>query len=148
MQIIPLTFSHKLWEAAASYADNCSWRAGKNLAKQMRAGKFADWERVFVAIDSGDIAGYCTLVKTDCIPNVDYTPYVSSVFVGEDYRGKRLSERLIQSATDYAREQGFDRVYLVSDHVGLYEKYGFVKIDEKPAPWDPGTMETIFMRMV
>jgi len=40
---------------------------------------------------------------------------------------------------------GFDKVYLVSDHVNLYEKYGFVKIDEKEAPW--GAMETIFMHL-
>jgi len=39
-------------------------------------------------------------------------------------------------------------VYLVSDHVNLYEKYGFVKIDEKPAPWNPDAMETIFMRLI
>lgn len=68
------------------------------------------------------------------------------MFVDEEYRGKRYSEKLINAALEYTGELGFERIYLVSDHVNLYEKYGFVKIDEKPAPWNPDTMESIFMR--
>lgn len=84
--------------------------------------------------------------KTDCIPNVPYTPYIGYMFVLEPYRGNRLSEKLIDSALKYAVELGFDKAFLVSDHINLYEKYGFVKIDEKPAPWNPDTIETIFMK--
>ena len=87
------------------------------------------------------------LVVTDCIPDVSYTPYISFVFVGEEYRGKRLSENMIRCALKYAKELNFERVYLVSDHENLYEKYGFVKIDEKSAPWNPDTLETIFMHL-
>ncbi|WP_211237343.1 GNAT family N-acetyltransferase [Paenibacillus massiliensis] len=65
--------------------------------------------------------------------------------MGEQHRGNRLSEKLILSVLTYAKELGFEKVYLVSDHVNLYEKYGFVKIDEKEAPW--GAMETIFMHL-
>jgi len=147
MIIQPLVFGDELWASVAEYAHGCSWSAGRNLAKQMQQNKFNEWERVFAAIDGSDIAGYCTLSANDCIPNVSYTPYISFMFVGEKYRGNRLSERLINFALKYAKELNFDRVYLVSDHVNLYEKYGFVKIDEKPAPWNPDTMETIFMRL-
>lgn len=145
MEIRRLTYGDELWEPAMRCAQECSWRAGKNLAEKMRENDFSDWERVFAAVEEGSIAGYCTLAKTDCIPGVPYTPYIGFVFVGERYRGSRVSERLIAAALRYAGELGFDRAYLVSDHVNLYEKYGFVKIDEKPAPWDADTMETIFM---
>lgn len=147
MIIKPLVNEDEMWETVANYADNCSWSAGKSLAKQMRMNGFSDWERVFVALDEKQISGYCTLAKTDCIPNVPYTPYIGYMFVGEQYRGNRISEKLINFALRYAKVQGFDKVYLVSDHVNLYEKYGFVKVDEKPAPWDPDTVETIFMRL-
>ncbi|MDD3242996.1 MAG: GNAT family N-acetyltransferase [Eubacteriales bacterium] len=116
------------------------------MARRMDANAFQDWERVFTATQHGVIAGYCTLAKADCIPDVPYTPYIGFVFVGEAFRGQRLSERLIDAACAYARELGFDRVYLVSDHVGLYEKYGFEKADARPAPWDAQTMETIFVK--
>ena len=147
MIIQPLVFGSTLWESVTEYAQNCSWIAGQYLANQMRQNKFNDWERVFVAIDDSNIVGYCSFLATDCIPDVPYTPYIGYMFVGEDYRGNRLSEKLIRFVLEYARDLDFDRVYLVSDQVNLYEKYGFVKIDEKPAPWNPDTMETIFMHL-
>lgn len=143
MRIVSLVQDDALWESLAQYANDCSWRAGKTLAGQMREEGFSGWERVFVALDNGAIAGYCTLTERDCIPDVPYTPYIGFVFVGEAYRGMRLSEALIRFALAYAKELGFQCVYLISDHVNLYEKYGFVKVDEKQAPW--GAMETIFM---
>lgn len=143
--ILPLVSGCDLWEKLAEYAETCSWSAGKYLAKQMRLNDFHDWERVFVVLINGCIAGYCTFAKTDCIPNVAYTPYIGYMFVGESYRGNHLSGKMIDYALGYARALGFQCVYLVSDQVNFYEKYGFNKIDEKPAPWDPDTMETIFV---
>ncbi|MDQ0897682.1 GNAT family N-acetyltransferase [Paenibacillus sp. V4I7] len=145
MQIESLIYSDKLWQVVAEYAQECSWRAGATLAKQMKECDFSDWERVFAALDGDHIAGYCTLAKTDCIPDIAYSPYIGFVFVGEQYRGNRLSEKLILSALAYAKGLGFDKVYLISDHINLYEKYGFMKADEKEAPW--GAMETIFMHL-
>ena len=68
------------------------------------------------------------------------------MFVGESHRGHRLSQRLIDAAANYAASLGFARVYLVSDHRGLYEKYGFIAVDAYPAPWDEEETETVFAR--
>ena len=147
MMIEALTPADCRWDAVAQYASTCSWRAGQTLAQQMRSEYFQDWERVFAAFTpEGDVAGYCTLAARDCLPDAPYSPYIGMVFVGEAHRGHRLSERLLQYASDYAASLGFSRVFLVSDHEGLYEKYGFLKADERPAPWDPATVETIFFR--
>jgi predicted N-acetyltransferase YhbS len=143
MNIEPISREGNLWDLVIEYAENCSWRAGPFLAQAMREEKIAGWERVFVAREKEDIAGYCTLTKTDCIPNVAYTPYIGFVFVGEPYRGKRLSQRLIQRALEYAKELGFSSVYLVSGEQGLYEKYGFTKIEDAKDCW--GRDEQIFV---
>lgn len=145
MIITPITSDNEIWEDVANYAEQCTWRAGQNLAKAMRANNFNDWERVFVALEGDCILGYCTFCKTDCIPDVTYTPYISYLFVGEPFRGNRLSQKLIACVMEYAKKLGFDKVYLVSDHISLYEKYGFIKVDQKPAPWNSNTMETIYM---
>ena len=147
MEIRSLVYGDPLWASVADYARSCSWGAGAYLATQMLENKFNDWERVFAAVEGSSIAGYCTLSATDCIPDVSYTPYISFVFVGEAYRGMRLSEKMIRCALAYAKTLHFDKVYLVSGHANLYEKYGFVKIDEKPAPWDPDTPQTIFLHL-
>ena len=118
-----ITSSDALWQQAAQYAAACSWSAGTFLARDMAAGAFSDWERVIVATEADRICGYCTVAKTDCIPNVPYTPYIGYLFVDEEYRGHRLSQRLISFASSYLKEIGFHEVYLVSDHENLYEKW-------------------------
>ena len=66
------------------------------------------------------------------------------MFVDEKYRGHRLSQKLISYAMSYLKTLGFHHVFLVSDHINLYEKYGFEVIDKKAAPW--GNIEKIYMR--
>lgn len=146
LTIQPLTLGSGLWERVARYAGGCSWRAGGSLAEAMQKNGFRGWERVFAALDdAGQIAGYCTLTEKDCLPQLPYTPYIGYVFVGEPYRGERLSGLLLEAAMQYAESLGFHSVYLISDHRGLYEKYGFIRVDERPAPWNPETVETVFM---
>ncbi|MBS7175631.1 MAG: GNAT family N-acetyltransferase [Clostridiales bacterium] len=144
MELKKIISSDDLWDSVRTYAENCSCRAGKLLAEAMKQNMFKDWERLIVALEQGNICGYCAVVKKDCIPNVPYTPYISYLFVGEEYRGNKLSQRLIQYAMGYLRSLGFETVYLVSDHENLYEKYGFYVIDRKLAPW--GSEEKIYMQ--
>lgn len=143
MDILTLTPQHMMWEQAADFAAACSWRAGPYLAKLMHTDGFSGWERVFAAVENGKIMGYCTLMTQDCVPDVDYSPYIGFMFVGERYRGARLSEQLIWAALGYAKTLGFSDIYLVSGERGLYEKYGFRKLEERPDAW--GNMEQIFM---
>lgn len=139
-----ITSSDELWSAVRDYAKGCSWRAGESLANAMDGHCFTDWERVIIALDNQKICGYCTVAKTDCIPDVPYTPYIGYLFVGEEHRGRRLSQKLIQYAMHYLKSIGFDKVYLVSDHENLYEKYGFEIVDYKKASW--GSVEKIYMQ--
>ena len=143
MEIKTMIPSDKLWPHVRNYAGSSSWSAGPALARAMDEQAFSDWERVIAAYEDERILGYCTVAKTDCIPNVPYTPYIGFVFVGEEYRGKRLSQKMILFACEYLRSSGFDRVYLVSDHENLYEKYGFRVIDRGTAFW--GGEEKIYM---
>lgn len=144
MNFLSITSDDNMWEEVRQFAANCSWGAGKSLSQNMSDNTFTDWERVIVALYENNIAGYCTVAKSDCISNVPYTPYIGYLFVDEKYRGHRLSQKLISYAMSYLRTLNFSQVFLVSDHENLYEKYGFKVIDKKPAPW--GEMEKIYMR--
>ena len=144
LDVKKLTAADAEWNVLADYAENCSWGAGRTLAEEMRQNHFTGWERVILAEVQGRIAGYCTVSGTDCIPDVPYMPYIGMLFVGEEYRGRRLSQRMIDDASEYLKELGFSEVYLVSDHENLYEKYGFQVIDEKMAPW--GRMQKIYRK--
>jgi len=141
-----ITETDEIWEDVRAYAQACSWRAGASLAASMAGHAFAGWERVAVALDGGRICAFGTVSHTDCIPGLSYTPYVGYVFVDEAYRGNRLSERLIQFCADYLKSVGFHEMHLISDHIGLYEKYGFSVIDRQIAPW--GSEEKIYRKTI
>lgn len=136
----------KLWQDVAEYAENCSWQTtGRHFACKMKKNEFKDWERVFAALEHGSVVGFCALTKKSDVLKIPYTPLIGFVFVGELYRGNKIAEKLCFTAIQYAKEIGFERVYLYSDLVDLYEKMGFIKIHEIEAPW--GKTESIYMHM-
>ncbi|MCM1498334.1 MAG: GNAT family N-acetyltransferase [Clostridium sp.] len=52
------------------------------------------------------MAGFSTFSERDELPEqYGFTPFIGFVFVGEKYRGRRLSERMIQSIISYAKEE-------------------------------------------
>lgn len=135
MKLHALQASDLLWAEVANFADQCPWVAGPRLAQKMRAGDFNPWERVFAAEQEENIVGFCTLTEKDCIPDVDYLPFIGFVFVAEAYRGQRISQALIKAALDFAQQLHFPAVYIATREQGLYEKYGFVACDQKKDRW-------------
>lgn len=108
------------------FVENFSWKEVKShMLELLHAWAFTDWESPFVAIVNGQIVGMATIMKTDYYPLPEIYPWVSSIFVTEDYRGHRISEKLIEFANEYAKECGFARTYIPSEHIGLYEKFGY-----------------------
>ena len=80
--------------------------------------------------------------KTNCSLSIPFPPFIGFVFVDEHYRGRRLSELMIQNATAYAHELGYDKVYIMNGEIGLYEKYGFRKLGDYQAIY--GTVDQLF----
>ncbi len=130
MYISRIEKSNEKWDQLINYSKNCSWIAGKHLADLMEKNAFTEWESVFAAVSEDKIVGFCTFMKTDYYPENKYSPWISSIFVDEAYRGCRISEKMIETVIAYAKKQGFSKVYIPSDIIGLYEKYGFEKIDK------------------
>ena len=145
VKISVMTYGHPLWDKTISFVENCSWKAGYNLAKMMRNKEFSEAERVFIAIEGDKIIGYCTFAMKDELPDdAEYTPFVGFVFVDEESRGKRVSERMINAASDYARSIGYEKIYIMSGEQGLYEKYGFVKKGDFKTRY--GTEDQLFQK--
>lgn len=108
------------------FVENFSWEDVKeHMSGILRAWRLTDWETPFAAIVNAQIVGMVFVMKTDYYPLPEIYPWISGIFVAEDYRGHRISEKLIDFANAYAKENGFDRTYIPSEHVGLFEKYGY-----------------------
>jgi len=91
----------------------------------MEQGAFSGWEAVFAALDGTRVVGFCTLMEKDYYPENRYSPWVSTMFVDPACRGRGVCGLLVEGAVEYARSQGFRRVYLPTEIVGLYERTAF-----------------------
>ena len=117
--------------ALLEYVKNFSWEeVREHTVRVIENWEFEEWEAPFVAMADGRIAGMVTVMKTDYYPLPEIYPWISTLFVSEEYRGKRISEKLIDFANSYAKDLGFDKTYIPSSHVGLYEKYGYSYIKD------------------
>ena len=144
MQIEKVTNKDSLRNTLIEYANNCKREAWPVLANKMQNNNFLDWERIFIATEDDRIIWFCTFTKKDWIPNCDYFPFIWFIFVDENHRGKRISEKMINEVEKYAKTLNFEKLYIVSDHKWLYEKYWFEKINEKID--EMGRIESIFCR--
>jgi GNAT superfamily N-acetyltransferase len=146
MKIHMISKTDALWISIADYAETCSWDACARMATFMRENKFVDWEKVFVVEENGVFMGFCALIKPKGFPGSEYNPLLKWLFVEEQYRGQRLSQKLIEAVAEYAKELGYDQIFLTTWHKGLYEKYGFVKICEKEVR--DGYFEGIYVKKI
>ena len=108
------------------FVENFPWiEVKEHILWMIKNWDFKEWEAPFAAMIAGRIVGMATIMKSDYYPLPEIYPWVSTLFVTEEYRGHRISEKLIDFANQYARDLGFDRTYIPTEHVGLYKKYGY-----------------------
>ena len=115
------------------FVETCSWdEAKEHIAGLVRNWELSDWETMFVAKVGGKIVGMASVMKEDYYPAHEIFPWVSCIFVSEDYRGHRISGKLIDFANDYLRGCGFTKSYISApvENAGLYEHYGYSFVRE------------------
>lgn len=75
------------------------------------------------------VLGFCQLAERDCLTRFsDRSPFLASLFIGKDLRGWGWGELLISHAKYEAARLGYEKLYVSTDHIGYYEKYGFREI--------------------
>lgn len=85
----------------------------------------ADLPLTWVAVDGDRAVGTVGLWRCDLISRQDLYPWLASLYVAEDYRGRGLSEQLQQFVMDGSRLRGFKQLYLYSACADYYERFGW-----------------------
>lgn len=116
-----------------SYLKDCEWDAGKFLYSLIQENKrnVLGWNHVYVLLDEQKVISFCTLSQKDCIDDDALIPWIGFVYTQEEYRGHRYSQKVIDAALEEAKKLGYTRVYLATDHIGFYEKYGFIYLESR-----------------
>ena len=79
----------------------------------------------YIAMDGDAIVGGLGVIENDFHDRKDLTPNVCAVFTEEEYRGNGIAGNLLNMVVEDLKSKGISPVYLVTDHTGFYERYGW-----------------------
>ena len=79
----------------------------------------------YLCLKDEEIAGGLGVIENDFHDRKDLAPNVCAVYTEEAFRGRGIAGRLLNRTVEDLRAQGISPVYLVTDHTGFYERYGW-----------------------
>ena len=65
------------------------------------------------------------VIENDFHSRRDLAPNICAVYTEEEYRGRGIAGRLLTMAVEDLKSKGITPVYLLTDHTGFYERYGW-----------------------
>ena len=79
----------------------------------------------YLCLDGNKIIGGMGVIENDFHDRKDLTPNVCAVYTEESYRKQGIAGVLLNMVVDDLKSKGISPVYLVTDHTGFYERYGW-----------------------
>lgn len=79
----------------------------------------------YLCLQEDRIIGGLGVIENDFHDRKDLTPNVCAVYTEEAFRRQGIAGHLLDMAVEDLREKGISPVYLVTDHTGFYERYGW-----------------------
>ncbi len=76
-------------------------------------------------MDCSDIIAGLGVIVNDFQDRKDLTPNVCVFYVDKAYRNRGIAGSIFQFACDDMNNNGVSTLYLLTDHNGFYEKYGW-----------------------
>ena len=89
----------------------------------------------YMMLKDDNIIGFYQLVEQELIVRKDLSPWITCVFIDKEERGQRLSAKLLGHGRTAAGKLGYVKVYLTTDHIQFYEKFGFREIGLDKFVW-------------
>ena len=79
----------------------------------------------YLCLDGGEIVGGLGVIENDFHERKDLSPNVCAVYTEESCRGQGIAGKLLNLAVKDLRAKGISPLYLLTDHTGFYERYGW-----------------------
>lgn len=79
----------------------------------------------YLCLNGGNIVGGMGVIENDFHDRKDLAPNVCAVYTEKDYRCQGIVGHLLGLVVEDMRSKGISPLYLVTDHVGFYERYGW-----------------------
>ena len=79
----------------------------------------------YLCIYKNEIVGGLGVIENDFHNRSDLTPNICAVYTKENHRNNGIAGKLLNIAVEDLRNKNISPVYLLTDHIGFYEKYGW-----------------------
>lgn len=79
-------------------------------------------------VDHDKLVGFISLLKKDGDCEVKLTPWYATMYVKKEYRGRGYSRILNDALLEKSKRLGYTKVYLKSNLINYYEKFGAIYI--------------------
>ena len=133
MEVIEL-LSHCKKDLYLEQLQECPWWAGKYLAKMIKNGELLKMcgldAQVLMLVENDIIISFCTYVFQDEINALDMFPWIGFVYTYPNFRGNYYFKKLLDRIIILAKNENYKELYVSTNEVGLYEKYGFQYLKE------------------
>lgn len=104
------------------------WGAGQFLYELLSENRFravvGENSRVLMLVDGDVLISFCTYAEKDDIQPTELTPWIGFVYTFPEYRGHRYVGKLFQEIEKLAKAEKVQDIFISTNHIGLYEKYG------------------------
>jgi GNAT superfamily N-acetyltransferase len=79
----------------------------------------------YLCMDDDNIIGGMGVIENDFHDRKDLSPNVCAVYTEDTYRCKGIAGKLLDMVVKDMKSKGITPLYLVTDHTGFYERYGW-----------------------
>ena len=79
----------------------------------------------YLCLDGEKIVAGLGVIENDFHDRKDLKPNVCAVWTDEKYRNRGIAGNLLNMVVDDMKAKGITPIYLVTDHTGFYERYGW-----------------------
>ncbi len=83
-----------------------------------------------ILLDDDKLLGFVSIFPTDGKERLDLTPWYATMYVKEEYRGLGYSKILNEAILKEAKKRSFKKIYLKTDLINYYEKFGFTYLED------------------
>lgn len=79
----------------------------------------------YLCLDEENIIAGLGVIENDFHDRKDLAPNVCAVYTEKQYRCKGIAGKLLNIVVEDMKNKGIFPIYLITDHIGFYERYGW-----------------------
>ncbi len=116
----------QLMDSAAEWFSS-KWRVPKEAYLECMEAylRFETEYGWYLCLDGDEIVSGLGVIENDFHDRKDLSPNVCAVYTEPAHRGRGIAGQLLRRVVEELRSKGITPVYLLTDHMGFYERYGW-----------------------